>query len=183
MNDTGPSETECLRRGQQGDADAFGSLFRAHATAAVRTAYAITRDWAAAEDAVQEAFVRAFRSLPRFRLGEPFAPWLYRLVVNEARRIAGRRRPPAVSRDGPAATPDPEAVLFAREEQRRIWAALGELSPDHRAVLVLKYLRGFSEMEAAVALGVAPQTVKSRLYKARRRLAARLDREGEEDHV
>lgn len=169
-------QQEWIRRCQTGDVQAFEPVFRAHIHMAVRTAFLITRDWAAAEDAAQEAFVRAFRAIRSFRLGRPFAPWLYRIVVNEARRAARR-----INRPTPPAFPtdvldqevaSPESLTLDRERRVQLWAAIHGLDEDHRVVLTLKYLRGFTAAEVATVLGLRPSTVKSRLYVARQRLLA-----------
>lgn len=137
---------------------------------AVRTAYLITRDWATAEDAAQEGFIRAYRALGSFRPGSPFAPWLYRIVVNEARR--------AVARAGrvPTEPLDPERLGAAPGPERKaeLWAAVDSLDEDHRLVLILKYFKGFAEAEIAAILELRQSTVKSRLYVARQRLLALL---------
>ncbi len=107
------NENKLVERCRTGDIQAFELLYRAHAGEAVRTAFFVTRDWAAAEDAAQEAFTRAFRSMRKLLPGWPFAPWLHRIVVNEARRVARRAsrvgipvalvwdEPPASSLPGP----------------------------------------------------------------------------------
>jgi RNA polymerase sigma-70 factor (ECF subfamily) len=167
-------EQALIQRCQAGDWQAFEPLFRSHVQMAVRTAYLITRDWAAAEDAAQEAFIRAYRALGSFRPGSPFAPWLYRIVVNEARRAAARRG------RARAEALDPERLGnlhdSGRELQSEVWESVQELDKAHRLVVILKYFRGFSEAEIAAVLDLRPSTVKSRLYVARQRLLAMLGR-------
>jgi RNA polymerase sigma-70 factor (ECF subfamily) len=146
-----------------------------HQEIAFRVAYLISGS--EAEDAVQEAVLKAWRSLGRFRLGAPFRPWLLRIVANEARnrrRSAGRRGALAlrVSQEdvsGGAASP-PEAALIATEESARLHAALESLPDDARLALVCRYLLDLSEAETAVALGVRRGTVKSRVSRALDRL-------------
>jgi RNA polymerase sigma-70 factor (ECF subfamily) len=131
-----------------------------------RLAYVITGSAADAEDATQDAFLKAWRALGRFRSGEPFRPWLLRIVANEARnrrRSAGRRT---------------RLALRAAEEQREpedldtraLLDALSELPHDAQVVLACRYLLGLSEQETAAALDVAPGTVKSRTSRALERL-------------
>jgi RNA polymerase sigma factor (sigma-70 family) len=130
-----------------------------------RLAYVITGSAADAEDAVQDAFVKAWRALGRFRAGEPFRPWLLRIVANEARnrrRSAGRRVRLALR----AAHERPEDDL----DRRPLLDALNELPPDAQAVLVCRYLLGLSEQETAAALDLAHGTVKSRTSRALERL-------------
>ncbi len=172
-------EQELIRRCQAGNLEAFEPIFRAHAPMAVRTAFLITHDWAAAEDATQEAFARAFRAIGSFRIGEAFAPWLYRIVVNEAKRAARRSRPAATSVEDLAGVPDgaelgPEEAAVGAERRQRLWVAIESLPEPQRLVLILKYFRGFSEVETAAALGISLGRVKSRLYAARQRLKALL---------
>jgi RNA polymerase sigma factor (sigma-70 family) len=127
----------------------------------------ITGSAAEAEDAAQEALVKAWRALGRFRPGEPFRPWLLRIVANEARnrrRSAGRRGRLALRA---AAEPVPAADAVDRHS---LLDALNELPDDAQAVLACRYLLGLSEQETAVALDVAPGTVKSRTSRALERL-------------
>jgi RNA polymerase sigma factor (sigma-70 family) len=161
-----------IRRCQAGDWQAFEPLFRSHLPMAIRTAYLITRDWATAEDAAQEGFIRAYRALGAFRPGSPFAPWLYRIVVNEARRAAAR------AGRIPTEPLDPERLGAAPglepERKAEVWAAVDSLDEAHRLVLILKYFKGFAEAEIAAVLELRQSTVKSRLYVARQRLLALL---------
>ena len=95
------TEGEQLALARRGDGDAYASLVRAHSDIAFRTAMLITQDAAEAEEAAQDAFVKAWRALGRFREGEPFRPWLLTIVANEARnrrRSAGRRTALALAR-------------------------------------------------------------------------------------
>jgi RNA polymerase sigma-70 factor (ECF subfamily) len=120
---------------------------------------------AEAEDATQEALVKAWRALGRFRRGAPFRPWLLRIVANEARnrrRAAGRRR-----RLAERAAFEPAA---ASVDAQGLVDALNALPDDARAVLACRYLLGLSEQETAVALGLRPGTVKSRTSRALDRL-------------
>src|SRR5436190_7728488 len=121
-------ESELVRRARRGDERAFAELVRMHQQIAFRVAYLITGN--EAEDAVQEAVLKAWRALGRFRPGAPFRPWLLRIVANEARnrrRSAGRRAE-LVLRAGRedvsgGAAPSPEATLLADEDRARLLAA------------------------------------------------------------
>jgi RNA polymerase sigma-70 factor (ECF subfamily) len=166
-------EREVLERAVRGDAHAFGELVRANEETAFRLAYLITGSAAEAEDAAQEAVLKAWRGLRRFQTDRPFRPWLLRIVANEARnrrRGAGRRARLAalVARhEAPAgAAPSPEELAVAGDEHRRLVAALGRLPENARLVLACRYLLGLSEAETASALGVRPGTVKSRVSRA-----------------
>jgi RNA polymerase sigma factor (sigma-70 family) len=134
-----------------------------------------------ASDVTQEAFVKAWRALDRFRDGSPFRPWLLRIVANEARnarRSAGRRARVAwrVAEDRPSAgaAPSAEEAALVAERRRLVLAALGSLSRADRDVISCRYLADLSEAETAVVLGCRPGTVKSRLSRALPRLRARL---------
>jgi RNA polymerase sigma factor (sigma-70 family) len=153
---------------------------RGHQAVAFRTAYLITGDASEAEDAAQEAFVKAYRALGRFRPGAPFRPWLLAVVANEARnrRRAARRRTNlalraagAPSRDTPSS---PEASVLAAERRAELLGALGGLREEDRLVIGLRYFLGLSEAETAATLGCAQGTVKSRLSRAIGRLRERM---------
>jgi RNA polymerase sigma-70 factor (ECF subfamily) len=177
-----PEERELVLRAQRGDERAFATLVRAHEQTAFRLAYVITGNAADAEDAAQEAFTKAWRSLRRFRAAEPLRPWLLRIVANEARnrrRTAGRRARLALRAEraevsGDAA-PSPEDALLAGEARGRLLAALAQLPDDARLVLVCRYLLELSEAETAAALRLRLGTVKSRTARALERLRADLD--------
>lgn len=172
-----PGERELVLRAQRGDEHAFETLVRAHEEIAFRLAYVITGSAAEAEDAAQEALMKAWRALGRFRSSEPLRPWLLRIVANEARnrrRSAGRRAQLALRAgreqlSGNAA-PSPEEIVVAAEERSRLLRELDMLPERARLVLVCRYLLDLSEAETAAALGVRRGTVKSRAARALERL-------------
>lgn len=173
-------EGALVRLARLGDRQAFGELFRMHVRDAVRVAYAVTRDWETAEDAVQEAFVRAFAALPSFDPSRPFRPWLYRIVVREAQRLAARscRVVPMPDEALPVpagAAASAEAEVLRRDRSRALRAAILGLGPRRGPAVVLKYVLDFKEEEIASMLGVPRTTVKSRLHEARRQLGKILD--------
>ena len=181
MGDRPLAENELLARAKQGDTRAYGTLVEEHQTIAFRTAYVLTGSAADAEDAVQEAFVKAYRALGRFRAGAPFRPWLLSIVANEARnrrRSAGRRERLAlrVAEDplSGGAVPSPEAALLDKEQREELLAAVNELREDDQLVLGCRYFLGFSEDETAEVLGWRRGTVKSRTARALDRLRERL---------
>jgi RNA polymerase sigma-70 factor (ECF subfamily) len=175
-----PAEGELVLRAQRGDDAAFAELVRAHEEVAFRLAYVIVGDASEAEDAVQDALVKAWRALGRFRRGSPFRPWLLRIVANEARnrrRSSGRRATLALraAHAESAASPggaalSPETVVVAADERARLLAALDGLPEDARVVLACRFLLELSEAETAAALDVRPGTVKSRTARALDRL-------------
>ena len=171
-------DAELARRAREGDDDAYEQLVKRYGQIAFRVAWLVTRDRGEAEDAAQEAFVKAYYALPRFRPGSPFRPWLLAIVANEARnraRSSRRRqgltlRAAAVS-DGDAA-PSPEAAALVTADREALVAALNVLPPPDREVIGYRFLVGLSENETADLLGVRPGTVKSRLSRAMARLRA-----------
>jgi RNA polymerase sigma-70 factor (ECF subfamily) len=179
-------DVELTRLARDGDVGAYGELVERYREVAFRTAWLITRSSADAEDAAQEAFVKAYYALDRFRLGESFRPWILRIVANEARnrkRSAGRRERLALrlaeDRGAGDAAPSPEAAAIEREVRQGLVEALDSLSERDRLVVACRYLLELSEAETAAALGVRPGTVKSRLSRALGRLRHAM--EGAED--
>lgn len=177
MEDRPSHEAELVTRAKRGDLPAYEALVREHQTIAFRTAYLVTGSAADAEDATQEAFVSAYRTLGRFREGAPFRPWILRIVANEARnrrRALGRRERLRVRADEERrpgdAVPSPEAALLARESRAELLAAIERLGEADRLVIACRYFLELSEAEAAAALGCRRGTVKSRLSRALARL-------------
>lgn len=168
-------DAELAERARGGDVDAYAELVRRHQEVAVRTAFLIAGG--EAEDAAQEAFVRAYRALPRFRPGAPFRPWLLTIVANEARnrRRAWRRREALhlrSLRDRPPgdAAPSPEAAVLARERREALLRAVEGLRERDRLLVACRYFLDLSEAETAAVLGVPRGTVKSRLSRTLARL-------------
>ena len=180
-------DEELVRRAKVGDLDAFEVLVARYQARAVRLAWTLAAG--DAEDAVQEAFVKAYRSLDRFREGASFRPWLFTIVANEARnrrRSAGRRERLALraealepTADGGEATggPSPEAEALAGERRRRLASAIETLSDRDREVIACRWFAELSEAEMAVVLSCRPGTVKSRVSRALERLRAALPAE------
>ena len=155
-----------------------------HGTVAFRTAWLITGSAADAEEAAQDAFVKAQKALTRFREGAPFRPWLLTIVSNEARnrvRATGRRQALALraaeERRPGDAVPSPEAALLDSERRDELLAALGRLSDNDRRAIACRYFLDLSEEETAAVLDCARGTVKSRLSRALKRLRSELGEE------
>src|SRR5262249_9673645 len=150
---------------------AFEELVLAYQSLAFRTAFVIAGDASDAEEAAQDAFVKAHRALRRFRRGERFRPWLLTIVANEARnrrRTRGRRTALALraaAEPGPAGE-DPEEAALGAERRERLLAAFERLRDDERDVLACRYFLELSEDETASALAIARGTVKSRTHRA-----------------
>jgi RNA polymerase sigma-70 factor (ECF subfamily) len=162
VEDRPPQEAQLVARAKRGEPGAYEDIVRLHATIAFRTAWVITRSTADAEEAAQDAFVKAHAALGRFREGAPFRPWLLAIVANEARnrvRSAGRR-----------------AGLAQRVAEERVQVLAGnDGQPDHaREANACRYLLELSEEETAAALGCRRGTVKSRVSRALVRLRSEL---------
>jgi len=173
-------DVDLIKRAQSGEVMAYEELVRRYQDVAVRTAYVISPD-GDAEDAVQEAFVKAYAALSRFRLDSPFRPWLLRIVTNEARnrrRSAGRRAGLALRavedrRPGDAA-PSPESAVLADEARRSLLQAINGLRDEDREIIAARYFLDLSEAETAESLGLPRGTAKSRLSRALGRLREQL---------
>lgn len=163
-----------------GNREEYAELVRRHAPVAVRTARLLGAG-TDAEDVVQEAFVKAYASLDRFRDRAPFRPWLLRIVANETRnllRSASRRSArehAAWERTAPLLVPGPDDgpadAVLSRERREQLVAGLGRLAEPYRQVVVCRYLLDLDEAETATVLGVPRGTVKSRLSRALDQLA------------
>jgi RNA polymerase sigma-70 factor, ECF subfamily len=158
------SEHGLIRGAQAGSEADLEELFRRHWRRAHRAAYLIVHDHAAAEDIAQEAFVSAIRTLDRFDRRRPFAPWLGRIVTNRAidfarsraaRREVGEEPPDAASAELPASGAYSDEIV----------RALATLSPEHRAVVVMRYVLEYTPGEIAKALELPRGTVNSRLRR------------------
>src|SRR5918996_3399529 len=156
-------ERAWVRGAQRGSVADLEALFRHHWPRAYRAAYLVVHDSGAAEDIAQEAFLAAVRSLDRFDRRRPFGPWLHRIVANRAIDWARARRLRAEAEltDLLPAPPEPD-----RTEAGPLAARIAELSPEHRAVIVLRYLLEYTPGEIARLLGLPRGTVNSRLRRA-----------------
>ena len=170
-------EDRLVERAKNGDAEAYEQLVQRFAGLAFRAAYLITQSAQDAEDASQEAFVKAYRALGRFRPGAAFRPWLMQIVANEARdrrRSAGRREELTLRvgeglRTGYVA-PSPESAVMAHEDRAQLLGAINRLREEDRLVIACRYFLDLSTEETAAAIGCPTGTVKSRLSRALDRL-------------
>lgn len=150
-----------VRGAQQGSASDLEALFRAHWPRAFRAAYLVVHDAAAAEDIAQESFLAALRALDRFDRRRPFGPWLHRIVVNRAIDWARARRLRAETElHDVFAAPEPPV-----SPNGTLLAALAALPAEHRAVIVLRHLLGYTPGEIAELLELPRGTVNSRLRR------------------
>jgi RNA polymerase sigma-70 factor, ECF subfamily len=175
-------DAELVEAARRGDARAYEELVRRYQDVAARTAYLVAG--ADVEDIVQEAFMKAYRALDRFRTGSPFRPWILRIVANEARnrrRAAGRRTrlELRVEADRPSgdAAPSPEAAVVEEDERRMLMEAVNRLRDEDRLVIGYRFFLELSERETAEALGIRPGTVKSRTSRSLARLRKELERD------
>lgn len=169
-------DAEAITRARAGDLDAYGVLVTRYTLRAHRAAYLLGAG-EESDDVVQEAFVKAFRHLGRFRVGEPFGPWLLRIVANETRNLTRSRRRRAaltlrlstVEHCGVTADAPTDEVLAA---ERRTWlvAAINALPDSERQVLACRYFLDLSEAETAQVLAWPLGSVKSRTSRALNRL-------------
>jgi RNA polymerase sigma-70 factor (ECF subfamily) len=169
MGGSGRDTRAAVRAAQAGSPAGVDELFRIHWAAAHRAAYLVVHDAAAAEDIAQEGFLAAIRALDRFDRRRPFAPWLHRIVVNRAidhaRARALRRELPDERAPEPVA-PDPPAAGWSDD----VVAALAQLPPDQRAVIVLRHLLEYTPGEIGELLELPRGTVNSRLRRGLDRL-------------
>ena len=167
---TDPTDARLVRRAQRGSRDAAASLFARHWPRAWRAALAVTGRHALADDVAQDAFERAFGRLQTFDASRPFAPWLHRIVVNRALDALRQERRLVPVGDPPerAAARDDDA------DDREALAAVAALSPERRAVVVLRHLLDYSPPEIAEMLDLPVGTVNSRLGRALAELRERL---------
>jgi RNA polymerase sigma-70 factor (ECF subfamily) len=168
-------QDELVRRAQGGDHGAFESLVRPQVDRLYGLAGLLLPDRSRAEDAVQEALLRAWRDLPKLRDPEKFAPWLRRLVVNaahdEGRRLGRRRAEVALGPQHDRSTGDSVDALLDRDELSQ---AFRRLNREERTVVALRYFLDLSTADAATTLGIREVTYRSKLHRAIRALGAAL---------
>jgi len=175
----GPPEDEvrAIAACQKGEKQAYELIVRRYAARAIAVARSILRDAALAEDVAQEAFVRAYRAIRRFRLSEPFYPWLYRIVKNASLTALRKRgQQTALSLDAedapplPAPPSDPSSKATRAELRSAIEDAMAQLSEPHREILHLAHFEELTYKEIAACLEIPIGTVMSRLWAARQAL-------------
>ena len=162
-----------VARARDGDADAFEELVRLHSGPLLRMLTRVIGNATAAEDAAQEAFVRAWKALPSFRAQAKFSTWLYRIAVNEAYRLlAKEQRQPTLPFDDvlhevPDLSTDPVASLQHAELEARLEQAIAQLPAQYRVCVVLRDIEGLTNEEAAQVLELNLRNFKSRLHRGR----------------
>lgn len=196
---THDDEPQLLDRAREGDSAAIRELIRRHNRLLFRLTRGLLRSDDEAEDAVQEAYLLAFSRLDSFRAEASFTTWLCRIAINQA-LANGRKRRPVVDLalldeypdgtlggDGQcarllsfptiAAAPSPEAEAARRQLRRLLEHAIASLPEHFRVVFMLREIEGLSTEETAAHLMLRPETVKTRLHRARRMLRAMLETE------
>ena len=168
---TDPDEL-LVRRAQRGDRWAYEQLVERHQHRLFTLAARVLGSQDEAADAVQEAFLRAWLALPKFRAGSLFSTWLYRICVNAAHDQRAKRR--AEPADVESETADPRDAFVERELSGSLQEALNELEEPYRVAVVLYDVLGSSYAEIAELTGVPEGTVKSRIFRGRTELARRL---------
>jgi RNA polymerase sigma-70 factor (ECF subfamily) len=179
-------EAEAIVRMKHGDIGGLEALVQRHQLPALRAAYLITHDRSLAEDVAQAAFLRAYERIDQFDATRPFGPWFLRSVVNDAVKATRRRgRNVALEACRPDQdsspvdwlvdpTPGPADLADQGETSEAVGVALERLTPQQRAVIVLRYFLELSEADMAEQLTVPRGTIKRRLHSARERLRALL---------
>lgn len=176
MNDRG-EERRLVEASQNGNKAAFGKLVRIHQKRLFRYIYGITGSFDAAEDIVQEAFIKAFGAIKTFRTEYSFYPWLstiarnlaYNQIHREERQVSLDQKAEA-GFDPESADLGPLEKLIAHEGDKRFWKALKALPGQYRRVFVLRHFEQMDYAEIASYLKIPPGTVDSRLYRARQLL-------------
>ena len=175
------SDRDLITRVSEGDRRAFELLIERHAAAVLRLATALS-DPATAEDAMQQTFLNVYQNAARFRGDASVRTWLLTITRNTAFRLHGKtRREELVEEplmqlglDAGWGSDDPEAIAIAAERKGALRKALSLLSAEDREVLILRDLEGLRGAEAAEVLGIGERALKSRLHRARLRLAVAL---------
>lgn len=166
-------EKRLIKQAQQGNSAAFEALVQEHALYVYNLALPIVRNPQEAEDLAQEAFLRAWQALPRFRVEARFTTWLYRIVINQC-----FNRLPQLKRDLCTLIPlgemilaednqDTDRIVQNQEMRREIYAAIDDLPDSYRLLITLRHLQGFSYAEIA---NLPVGTVKTGIFRARRQL-------------
>ena len=188
---TREEELAIIRRVQKGDVNAFEALVRAYEKNVYTLALRMMGNAQDAEDMAQEAFLKAYNSLPGFRGDSRFSVWLYRIVSNVCLdQLRKKSKRPTVSlsmEDGdgeetqldlPDTAQSPEEALEKKLTREAVRRGLAQLPEDARQILLLREIQGLSYEEIGEALGLEAGTVKSRIFRARKRLCAFLLEDG-----
>jgi RNA polymerase sigma-70 factor (ECF subfamily) len=166
-------DLELIRRSRAGDTEAFGQLVTKYHSKIFSMVYGMVRNEHDAWDLAQEVFLKAWWSIHRFEGRSSFDTWLYRLTMNVticSLRQKGRREEVELDDAIPSSLPGPGVYCQRTEIRERVTAAISKLSPEHRAVIVLKELEDLQYHEIGEVLNLSVGTVMSRLFYARKKL-------------
>lgn len=174
------AEQQAIRLLQQGNIEGLETLVQAYQVRAVHTAVLITHERQLAEDVVQDAYLQAYRKIAQFDERRPFGPWFLKIVINAARKAAQRqsRLVPYEDAESDGAIAQwlrdpgkgPESLAECAENRKLLWQALGQLTPNQRTAIVLRYFLDKNEREMIQALGRPSTSIKWWLHEARQRL-------------
>jgi RNA polymerase sigma-70 factor (ECF subfamily) len=187
----GVSETKVdqllVERVQKGDKRAFDLLIQKYQHRIVSLVSRYVSDSSEAQDVAQEAFIKAYRAIGRFRGDSAFYTWLYRIAINTAKNwiVAKNRRPPASDIDAVDAeqygisaklreTSTPENELLREEIERTVFASIADLPEDLRTAIMLREMDGMSYEEIATTMNCPIGTVRSRIFRAREAIDEKL---------
>jgi RNA polymerase sigma-70 factor (ECF subfamily) len=173
------TEAEWIAKAKSGDKEAFSNLVEKYHRPVFSVCYRMLGTATAAEDAAQEAFIRAYKALDRYDPERSFATWLLSIASNYSIDQIRKRKVTILSMDSekhawlapPDPGPSPEKVALEKEKQALVQSILSELSETDRAAIVLQFWHDYSYEEIAETLDLSPSAVKSRLFRARRLLA------------
>ena len=182
MSTPDPVVIEWVQAALEGDQDAFAELVYTYQDSVYNLCYRMLSERTEAEDAAQEAFLRAYLNLQRYDPGRSFKTWLLTIASNHCIDRLRRRRMTWLSIDDPLPSltlssdePEPEDELIRHEQSAAIQSILNELNPDYRAAVVLRYWYDFSYNEIADVLDTTESAIKSRLFRARQILAEKMN--------
>ena len=175
-------ERTWIEQSLQGDREAFGQLVQAYERPVYNLTYRMLGDPAEAEDAAQETFVRAYTKLATYQPGRKFVNWLLSIASHHCiDRLRRKGRAPQLSLEGPlppqwlvSDAPRPDQVASKNQERERVRVVLDTLPPAYRTAVVLRYWHGMSYKEIARAMDTTESAIKSRLHRARRMMAQKL---------
>ncbi len=183
----GALDQELVRRAQAGDRAAFDLLVRKYQQRVANLVARYVHDAGEVMDVTQEAFIKAYRALPRFRGDSAFYTWLYRIAINTAKNhlVALNRRPPGTDLEAETAEQldlgtrlrdmdTPEHLVLTDEVAATVRQAMADLPEDLRTAITLRELEGLSYEEIAQAMGCPIGTVRSRIFRARDAIDKRL---------
>jgi RNA polymerase sigma-70 factor (ECF subfamily) len=176
-------ELELIQKARSGDDEAFGQLINHYTPTLYRVVFRMVNDHAETENIVQDAFLRAWQALPRYRTDRPFFPYLVTIAVNLVRDLWRKERfidfgdMDDLSKYLPDSQPGPENHLEHKELLGALAGAVAALPPTYRTVIALRYDAGLSYQEIAEAVNLPLNTVRTHLHRAKRRLRLLLEEE------